>query len=156
MAFDFLEIRNYLLDPLLRGYMLNSVINNFYNTRYQTVIHVPKGYKYGCESLLYPNGNITCTLDLKLNSTLISDIAYFLREAANTDGPFFGWDIEGSNFNNYNFQVNYYNYVVALYSYTELVDMGDTLANYSSAKFLSDNTLIYNNMGGQVMGPGLT
>lgn len=109
MAFDFLEIRNYLLDPLLRGYMLNSVINNFYNTRYQTVIHVPKGYKYGCESLLYPNGNITCTLDLKLNSTLISDIAYFLREAANTDGPFFGWDIEGSNFNNYNFQDNYYN-----------------------------------------------
>ncbi len=91
---------------------------------------------------MYPNGGINCTVNLKTNTTLISNIAEYFREASNIYGSFFGWDIEAANFSSYHYQINYYYAVVILNIYSELVDMGDILPDYSADKFLNDITLI--------------
>jgi hypothetical protein len=61
---------------------------------------------------------------------------------SNIYGSFFGWDIEAANFSSYHYQINYYYAVVILNIYSELVDMGDILPDYSADKFLNDITLI--------------
>ena len=123
---------------------------------FQQAIHVPKGYKYGCNTSLYTTTNITCTQDLKANSTLMSNLADYFSKVVNEFGLFFGWDIEGANFSNTNYLKNYNDEAIALWTYSELVDQGDTLANYSSTQFANDFNQIFYNFYITIMGPGLT
>lgn len=142
---------------------LSMFDSSFHNIFYQS-IHVPRGYKYNCSSAIY-GGNVTCTLDLALNSTIISQMNNYLYNYANSYGADLGLDLEKSNFtttSNYykNFKT-YFNLFSWDYINLELLDYGDLAATiynctYTVTNFISDISSIQNNYGIYITGPGIT
>lgn len=136
-----------------------SATNLFYQ-----IIHVPKGYKYNCSTVIY-GSNITCTLDLALNSTLISQMNNYLYYYTRSYSADLGLDLEKSNFStasNYykNFKT-YFNIFSTDYINLELLDYGDLAAStynrtYTVSNFISDISAVQNNYGIYITGPGIT
>ena len=67
------------------------------NNLFYQIVHVPKGYKYNCSSAIY-GSNVTCTLDLALNNTLISQMSNYLYYYTRSYAADLGLDLEMSNF----------------------------------------------------------
>lgn len=142
--------------------MFDSSLHNIF---YQT-IHVPRGYKYNCSSIIY-GANVTCTLDLSLNSSsgIISQMNNYLLNYARPYAVDLGLDLEKSNFttttNFYKNFKSYFNIFAADYINMELVDYGDLVSTiynrtYNVTNFISDISLVQNNYGIYITGPGIT
>lgn len=63
-----------------------------YSNMFAYFFHVPKGYKYDCNSALY-GGNITCIKDLSNDPTLTAAMYRIFYDFANYYSVDLGYDI---------------------------------------------------------------
>lgn len=158
------EVLPYFNNSLFASRTTFSAFDLSANNLFYQTIHVPMGYKYNCSTVIY-GSNITCTLDLALNSTLISQMSNYLYLNTRSYSVDLGLDLEKSNFStasNYykNFKA-YFNIFSGDYINMELLDYGDLAAStynrtYTVNNFISDISSVQNNYGIYITGPGIT
>ena len=104
-----------------------SMFDKWYSNAFSLIIHVPRGYKYGCSTTVY-GGTVTCTYDISTNAPLTTAINKFFYDYGNFFAIDLGWDMERSNFSRSSYMTNFRNYF-NLFSSSginiELVDFGD-------------------------------
>jgi hypothetical protein len=163
LSMSFPEVIPYLNNTLFITRLNASVFNLDYNSLFYQSMHVPKGYKYNCSSTIY-GANVSCTLDLALNSTLLNQMNKYFYYNTYFYTLDLGYDMEKSNFSASKYFSNF-KAEMNLFSSDainiELVDYGDQMGTiynrtYNVFNFTSDVNIIYNGYGMSLTGPGIT
>ena len=158
------EVIPYVNDPIFLSRINMSRFDGHYANMFSYYLHVPKGYKYNCNTTLY-GGNITCIQDLSTDPSLTTALNNLFYDYSNYYSVDLGYDIERANFSKAAYMNNFKKYMNIFSNdgiNLELIDYGDSLSSiynitYTVNNFISDvSTITYSYYGLYVDGPGIS